>query len=232
MASREGLEPPQTVLETVVLPLHHPDIKYSMNITFTPASKILYFADIQDPPFDWHTLCQACQDLAWNVEPTIGNQDQFAVMCLAPHCAAFDHRLNAFQQYFDEDFKQRLLNLLFDNPEFMMTWCMPDRKHFDRITKLNCNWIGTPARYDHHPWHLDSRNQVAFGMIYFTEQDNPLHSTWFDTGLYGHLLRVPSGPGQGWLVINTDQARHCGMNNTDNIRYSFKFSLDLLTKQI
>ena len=232
MASREGLEPPQTVLETVVLPLHHPDIKYSMNITFTPASKILYFADVQDPPAAWSHMHQELADLDWKHEPATGGQDQWAVQCRAPQCAPYTTALHQFGQQFGAEFKQRLLTLLFDNPEFMMNWCMPDRKYFDRITKLICNWTATPARYDHHPWHLDSRNQVAFGMIYFTKQDNPLHSTWFDTGLYGHLLRVPSGPGQGWLVVNTDQARHCGMNNTDSLRYSFKFSLDLLTKEI
>jgi len=202
-----------------------------MQVTFKPASDIVYFVDTQDPPASWGHMHQELENLGWRSEPTIGDQDQFAVMCLATYCAPYDTQLSVFQKHFTADFKQRLLSLLFDNEEFCMAWGNPQREYFDSLTELQCNWVATPARYCKHPWHIDSRNQVAFGMIYFTHEDNALHSTWFDTGQHGHLLRAPSAPGQGWMIINTDRARHCGMNDTDQVRYSFKFSLDLKTKK-
>jgi hypothetical protein len=203
-----------------------------MQINFTPASKIVYSIDTVSPPAAWQSMLQELQQLSWHHEPTIGEQGQYAVSCLAPHVIWQDCALRQFQEHFTAPtFKQQLLDVLFTNQEFLMAWAMPDREYVDAVTKLAVNWIATPARYNHHPWHTDCRNQMAFGMIYFTEQDNPLHSTWFDTGQHGHLLRMPSAPGQGWMVINTDQARHCGMNDTDHVRYSLKFSLDLAVKK-
>jgi hypothetical protein len=203
-----------------------------MQVTFKPASDIVYFVDTQDPPASWGHMHQELENLDWQQEPTIGSQDQFAIQTRASRCAADNTALHQFHQHFGDEFKQQVLTVLFANRSFMMDWGMPEREYFDCITQLSCNWIATPARYCNHPWHIDNRSQVAFGMIYFTKQHNPLHSTWFDTGHGGHLLRAPSAPGQGWMVVNTDQARHCGMNDTDEVRYSFKFSLDLKTKRI
>jgi hypothetical protein len=203
-----------------------------MQINFTSASKIVYSLDTVSPPAPWQSMLQELQQLDWCHEPTIGDQDQYAVKCLSPHVVWQDNALRKFQQHFvAPEFKQQLLDVLFINQEFLTSWGMPDRDCVDAVTTLGVNWVATPARYQHHPWHLDSRSQVAFGMIYFTEQDNPLNSTWFDTGQHGHLLRMPSAPGQGWMVINTHQARHCGMNDTDHVRYSLKFSLDLAVKK-
>lgn len=206
--------------------------KYQMQINFTPASEIVYCLDTVDPPAAWSHMHQELADLDWKHEPVIGGQDQFAVQCRAPQCAPYTTALHSFGQHFNADFKRQLLSVLFANQEFLMNWGMPELEYFDQLTQLTASWVCTPANYVNHPWHIDNRSQVAFGMVYFTEQDNVLHSTWFDTGQYGHLLRVPSAPGQGWMVVNTDQARHCGMNATDRVRYSFKFNLELRVRKI
>jgi hypothetical protein len=203
-----------------------------MKINFTTASPAIYYLDTVAPLHPWPTLLHELQQLLWQQEPTIGDQDHFAVSCLGTHTITYNSALHKFQQHFVADtFKQQVLDQLFDNEEFMMQWANPERKYVNDITVLSVNWVATPPRYRNHPWHVDSRCQIAHGMIYITEQDNALHSTWFDTGRNGHLLRIPSAPGQGWMVVNTDQARHCAMNDTDRTRYSLKFSLELKVRK-
>lgn len=205
-----------------------------MQINFNQTLDWLYLVDTVNPPADWQAMLQQLGSFEWDAMPSYGGQHRHAVQTLytqplTNHPGAKDpdtvRALDQFQQHFDHNFKQQMLDILFANQYFVGTWGQPDRHSFDQITYLSTHWVATPPHYIKHPWHVDARMQVAFGMIYFTEHDSALHSTWFDTG--DHLTRIPSAPGQGWMIVNTHEAKHCGMNDTADSRYSLKWSLDL-----
>lgn len=207
-----------------------------MKINFNQAANYVYLATTEWPSANWQRMHAQLESFDWEHMAPSGGQHAHAVQTIYTP-SLWDHpgqqdpeataALIEFQQFFDAKFKQQLLDILFNDHKFLGHWGMPDRACFDRITNLGTHWVLTPANFTQHQWHVDSRMQVAFGMIYFTLADNYLTSTWFDTGQPGHLLRAPCGPGQGWMIVNCDEARHCGMNDMPSARYSLKFSLDL-----
>jgi hypothetical protein len=199
-----------------------------MQIDFTPASESVYFASVTDSTLDWATMKHDLEQLPWTQLPADPIHQRWAVDSVDTDMLPSESTLLYFLQSFQsEAFKQQIINILYQDSVFRGCWKNPSVTKINNMTTLDAIYIRTPARYLEHPWHTDDIQQVAFGMIYFTDQDNPLCSTWFDTGNPRYLLRIPSGPGQGWMCINSNEARHCGMNDTDQPRYSLKFILTL-----
>jgi len=68
--------------------------------------------------------------------------------------------------------------------------------------------------------HLDTRLQVATGLLYFTEYDNPNWSTVYYTDKIGSdKLRITNEFGEGVLHINEYDTWHEGYNKSDQDRY-------------
>jgi len=232
MASRQGLEPRPTVLETDMLPLHQRDtLNTGMNITFKPVTDILYQLHCTDSQ-DWQHLRTLVEHESWTTVTVAPNSDFGLVVDSVPAHTVSNTELKSWCSSFASgSFKNLLLDQLFANPTFHMAWGQPERRYFDNITSMEVNLVRTPANFINHPWHIDNRSQVAFGMIYLIDGDDFCQSTYFDTVPNQDRQRIPTGMGQGWFVVNHERARHRGNNATDHPRYCLKFSLDLNVRE-
>jgi hypothetical protein len=76
--------------------------------------------------------------------------------------------------------------------------------------------------------HMDTKVLVATGMIYLTEKDDPLVSTYFHTDNQGNNpVKTPSNFGNGWFHLNDWNSWHSGGNRSNDIRYTILVPLTL-----
>ena len=198
-----------------------------MNITFTPVTDILYRLHCTDSQ-DWQHLRTLIEHEPWTTVAVAPNSNFGLAVDSVPARGVGNAELKSWCDSFEStSFKNILLDQLFANSSFHMTWGQPERRYFDNITTMTVNLVCTPANFINHPWHTDNRSQVAFGMIYLIDGDDFCQSTYFDTVSNQDRQRIPTGMGQGWFVVNHERARHRGNNATDHPRYCLKFSLDL-----
>lgn len=66
--------------------------------------------------------------------------------------------------------------------------------------------------------HLDVSRVIFTGVVYFTEVDDELMSTYFYTDSQkNNKFRIDTSYGSGWVQFNTKDAWHEGGNNTTSI---------------
>ena len=199
-----------------------------MNLEFTSVTDILYTIDCDDKTILNQIFLQLPTAPWLFCPPADGNPKNAVDIIDYNDNSLLSAEMQTFESWIhSQDFKQQILNLLFANSEFMHQWGQPRRDLFDRLTVLRAGWVRTPPDFANYSWHLDNRSQVAFGMIYFIQGDDPGQSTYFDTVPNTPHQRIPTGLGQGWFVINHQRALHCAMNDTDQYRHCLKFTLNL-----
>lgn len=76
--------------------------------------------------------------------------------------------------------------------------------------------------------HVDHRKAVTAGMVFFNQSNELTTSTvFYDNDRGHHSLAMPCAHGQGWYSANSHNMWHSGANNSQHVRLSIKFGLQL-----
>lgn len=112
--------------------------------------------------------------------------------------------------------KYQLIERLYP-PEFL--------ENMSQKTHIGFQFQSQP--YTVHPIHLDYRNNVAQGLLYFDEEHNPLHSTkvYPKYPLMSPVIESNTKFGNGILMLNSHNSWHGGGNLDNDTRYFVLYSL-------
>ena len=135
-------------------------------------------------------------------------------------------KLKEIEHYVEHgDFKQTIINELWST-QFPGYWGvsaerMMSMTHLYGVFTKDCP--GYSIRI-----HTDDRMHVVQGMIYFIPLDDPDRSTTFYTTFdCDNPMRIPTGPGAGYIAANTNNSWHTGKNSSSEDRYSLIFGIRL-----
>ena len=135
--------------------------------------------------------------------------------------------LREIEKYVEHgEFKSLLLTELYKSQSFGAIWGVgPER--IDKMTFIYGIFTKDLPTYN-IGIHTDDRMHVAQGMIYFVPTDDPDQSTTFYTTFEGdNPIRIPTGPGAGYVAANTNNIWHTGKNASTQDRYSLIFGIRL-----
>ena len=134
--------------------------------------------------------------------------------------------LKQIEQYVEHgSFKRDIIDLLWTT-NFPALWGV-DADRMDRMTFIYGIFTKDCPGYSIRP-HTDDRMHVLQGMIYFIPTDDPDQSTTFYTTFEGdNPMRIPTGPGAGYIAANTNNSWHTGKNSSIKDRYSLIFGIRL-----
>ena len=193
-----------------------------MNPTFSHLDHFLYRVNI-----DATQIKQELPDQPWRKEEPYWRADEnLERYHLEKHDAVTGTPKICLDYFHSTEHKSRLLDLLFASEKFNMLWGWPNRTEFEKVTTVYSKFVLDKPGY-YTDFHADSHKQIAFGMIYFIEGDDPSQSTYFYSDkLKQQTTRIPTGMGQGWLVINNNDAWHEGGNKSTQDRYCLQFGLN------
>lgn len=172
---------------------------------------------------------------AWDRQPP-GSSDieRWSISSLYDWQTA-DTDLQNFCRWFKTDsIKRQLLELASADPVYQDHWSKPDIDCMSRIASTYGFYVETPAHFEDHPWHTDSKNLVIQCMLYIVSDTADNRGTWFsrDSAVlqneqWAEITKVDAAPYQGWLLINSDRSYHRGLNYSDHARYCLKFGIQL-----
>ena len=135
--------------------------------------------------------------------------------------------LHKLEQYVEHgEFKSLILTELYKNKSFGSIWGLsPER--MDKMTFIYGIFTKDLPTYN-IGIHTDDRMHVVQGMIYFIPTDDTDQSTTFYTSVEGDdPMRIPTGPGAGYVAANTNNSWHTGKNSSTEDRYSLIFGIRL-----
>jgi len=135
--------------------------------------------------------------------------------------------LREIEQYVEHGkFKHQIIDQLYQYPGFAAMWGVDPAK-MDQQTFIYGVFTKDLPGYFIRP-HTDDRMHVVQGMIYFIPTDDPDQSTTFYTTFEGdNPMRIPTGPGAGYVAANTNNGWHAGKNASEVDRYSLIFGIRL-----
>ena len=135
--------------------------------------------------------------------------------------------LREIEQYVEHGkFKHHIIDQLYQYPGFAAMWGVDPAK-MDQQTFIYGVFTKDLPGYFIRP-HTDDRMHVVQGMIYFIPIDDPDQSTTFYTTFGGdNPMRIPTGPGAGYVAANTNNGWHAGKNASTQDRYSLIFGIRL-----
>ena len=138
-----------------------------------------------------------------------------------------DPQLIAIQASIDHsDFKNQIISTLYQESLFPGYWGLNQERMMDRTFIYGIYTLDKPG-YSIRI-HTDDRLHIAQGMIYFIPTDDPDQSTTFYTSFEGdNPMRIPTGPGLGYVAANTNNSWHTGKNSSNEDRYSLIFGIRL-----
>ena len=135
--------------------------------------------------------------------------------------------LREIEQYVEHGkFKHQIIDQLYQDSDFAAMWGVDPAK-MDQQTFIYGVFTKDLPGYLIRI-HTDDRMHVAQGMIYFIPTDDPDQSTIFYTSFEGdNPIRIPNGPGAGYVAANTNNSWHTGKNASTQDRYSLIFGIRL-----
>lgn len=195
-----------------------------MNIKFSPApdGKPLYLIDLDID----RKIIEELKDENW-VPITPTHLDDYYTKRNRIDGSLKGSIVNELSKYIHSNkFKKIILDLVWKDIIFQHKWGPRlNYEKIDNITKTEFSYSKDIPGFS-TDFHLENRSQIAFGMIYFMEHDDPKCSTYFyQNELREHEFRIPTGLGKGWLCINTHWGWHEGWNKSDNDRFSSSLNL-------
>lgn len=183
-------------------------------------------------------LQRLTSDPGWARQPP-GSDDtaRWAISSLYD-CQTSDSVLQNFCRSFNTvAIKQQLLELAIRDQVFQDYWSRPDLGCFSAISSSYAYYVETPACFEDHPWHTDSKNLAVQGMLYIVTDESEQRGTWFTRDpevlrneTWATVTKISARPYQGWLLINSDRSYHRGLNYSDVPRYCIKFGIQLNTQ--
>ena len=171
------------------------------------------------------TILHALQQETWQPDEAGYAQNDFETRYRLTQ--PVDSRLIAIQDCIqNNDFKNQIISTLYQESLFPGYWGLSQERMMDQTFIYGVYTLDRPG-YSIRT-HTDDRMHVAQGMIYFIPTDDPDQSTTFYTTFEGdNPMRIPTGPGAGYVAANTNNSWHTGKNSSDKDRYSLIFGIRL-----
>ena len=195
-----------------------------MQITFNKQRDYIYTFNLSLP----HTndkILSALQKETWTADQAGYAQNNFPTRYRLIHPK--NSVLTEIQQWIDHgDVKKQIIDQLYQEPLFPGYWGLSQERMMDQTFIYGIYTLDKPG-YSIRI-HTDDRLHVAQGMIYFIPTDDPDQSTIFYTSFEGdNPIRIPNGPGAGYVAANTNNSWHTGKNASTQDRYSLIFGIRL-----
>jgi hypothetical protein len=171
------------------------------------------------------TILKALQKETWLPDQSGYAQDSFPTRYRLIN--PVDPQLIAIQARIDHgDFKNQIISTLYQEQLFPGYWGLSQERMMDQTFIYGVYTLDKPG-YSIRI-HTDDRLHVVQGMIYFIPTDDPDQSTTFYTTFEGdNPMRIPTGPGSGYVAANTNNSWHTGKNSSTQDRYSLIFGIRL-----
>ena len=195
-----------------------------MQINFQKQRDYIYTFNLSLP----HTndkILSALQTEIWTADQAGYAQNNFLTRYRLTHPK--NSVLTEIQQWIDHgDVKKQIIDQLYQEPLFPGYWGLSQERMMDQTFIYGIYTLDKPG-YSIRI-HTDDRLHVAQGMIYFVPTDDPDQSTTFYTSFEGdNPMRIPTGPGLGYVAANTNNSWHTGKNASTQDRYSLIFGIRL-----
>ena len=176
-------------------------------------------------PYTNDKILSALQHEKWEPDQAGYAQDSFPTRFRLVHPK--NSVLTEIQQWIDHgDVKKQIVDQLYQEPLFPGYWGLSQERMMDRTFIYGVYTLDRPG-YNIRI-HTDDRLHVVQGMIYFIPTDDPDQSTTFYTTFEGDdPIRIPTGPGAGYIAANTNNSWHTGKNTSTRDRYSLIFGIRL-----
>jgi hypothetical protein len=138
-----------------------------------------------------------------------------------------NNALIEIQNWIDHsDFKNEIIDQLYQESLFPGHWGISQQRMMEKTFIYGIYTLDKPG-YSIRI-HTDDRLHVVQGMIYFIPTDDPKRSTTFYTSFEGNNpMRIPTGPGAGYVAANLSTSWHTGENSSNEDRYSLIFGIRL-----
>ena len=171
------------------------------------------------------TILKALQHEIWLPDQAGYGQDSFPTRYRLTHPK--NSVLTEIQQWVDtDDVKKQIIDRLYQESLFPGYWGLSQQRMMDQTFIYGVYTLDKPG-YNIRI-HTDDRLHVVQGMIYFIPTDDPDRSTTFYTTFEGdNPMRIPTGPGAGYIAANTNNSWHTGKNTSTEDRYSLIFGIRL-----
>jgi hypothetical protein len=178
-----------------------------------------------DLPCPNATILHTLQQETWQPDRAGYAQNDFETRYRLTHPT--DSRLIAIQDCIqNNDFKNQIISTLYQEQLFPGYWGLSQERMMDQTFIYGVYTLDKPG-YSIRI-HTDDRLHVVQGMIYFIPTDDPDQSTTFYTTFEGdNPMRIPTGPGLGYIAANTNNSWHTGKNASTQDRYSLIFGIRL-----
>jgi hypothetical protein len=198
------------------------------NVTFTkdPEGRPIYYINLEID----NTILEELKEENW-VPITATHLDDMYTKRHRINGSPKGKLVASVMNYFlSPEFKETMVDLVWKDKMFQHKW--GPRLSIEKIKKMTTVEYG----YDMDvpgfstDLHVENRCQIAFGKIFFTEEDNENISSYFyETKFRESGLRMPTGMGIGWLCINSENGWHEGWNKGTEKRYSssLNFAFDI-----
>lgn len=137
-------------------------------------------------------------------------------------------QLKKIIEYFrSPEFKSLWINTLYEKKHGFRNLWMMDPDVMYKSTECHGEFTRDMPGFE-NGIHCDYRLLVSTGMIYFTNEDNAAHATFFYSNPQReNPIQIPSNFCQGWVHANDWDTWHDGWNRTENVRYSVLLGLTI-----
>jgi len=194
-----------------------------MHTTFNLIDQHLFEIVIHDIGYSLDEIINDLKSEVWHYQ-NIGN-GLFDIEYCHPG-SVNSRKLQNIQNFlFSQEFKKQWIAQLVNNEIFKIQRPGINSDWLQKNTIVNIDWGRTPPKQTKAPLHNDDINIISFGLIYLISHDDVNQSTYFIKFNGAEEIRVPTGFGQGWIVVNTESSDHRAFNNTNNYRYHLRLSI-------
>ena len=195
-----------------------------MQIIFNKQRDYIYTFDL-NLLYTNNEILSALQQEDWQPDQAGYAQNSFPTRYRLTH--PHNPVLTEIQEWIDHgDVKKQIIDQLYQEPLFPAYWGLSQQRMMDQTFIYGIYTLDRPG-YSIRI-HTDDRLHVVQGMIYFIPTDDLDQSTTFYTTFEGDdPIRIPTGPGAGYIAANTNNSWHTGKNSSTQDRYSLIFGIRL-----
>ena len=183
-------------------------------------------------PYDYATIVKEFKKENWIEHAQSYTRANNGVECRAVLPAPQSSILKEILDFVSSDLiKKQVIDQLYTHfPSISNTWEGWDPSEMFSVSVWGGQFLKDSPGYSLEK-HLDTRLQIATGLIYFTETDDPNWATTYYTDLAGSdALRIENNFCDGVLHINDHDTWHEGWNKSDSDRYLLIVGLILNVK--
>lgn len=197
----------------------------------------------------WQAALQELENCDVTHRDHYHDQDDLGAESLQVSGANCERILDFFHS---EQWYDKLVSLCEKDSRWSVNWAKPTEQWFRHFTRFSYHWHRVPGNYHNHGWHVDRLRTVIHGMMYISpgyptvessqssaaprSLRQSLRERMDQTRLSTTLFRdtdkeidipITTGLDRGWIVLQTGQQLHRGINLGQMPRYTFKWVISL-----